>query len=246
MKIDSEVIKFLKGDTFQTSFTINLSKSKHDNISREAFITDMTRGTRVIHIGCSDHIKVINEKIKTKTWLHKLLTDNSEKCIGIDIDKESIVYIKTELGYNNVYQGDITTDHFDEIKSDMWDYAVFGELIEHLNNPVNFLSIFREKYGENVKRFIITVPSVYNRRQFRNMLNYKEVINSDHRFWFTPYTISKVVSSAGYTPEKITFANLVSLSVPELILRRLKQWLGMKSKYPFYYFNTIIISGRIN
>lgn len=246
MKIDSEVLKFLKGDTFQTSLTISLSKSKHDNISREAFITDMTKGTRVIHIGCSDHIQVINEKIETNTWLHKLLTDNSEKCIGIDIDKESIDYIKNELGYKNVFRGDITSDHFDEIKSDKWDFAVFGELIEHLDNPVNFLKSFKEKYGENVTRFIITVPGIYNRRQFRNMLNYKEIINSDHRFWFTPYTISKVVASAGYIPEKITYANLVKLSFPELITRKLRQLIGIKVKYPFYYFNTIIISGRIS
>jgi len=94
MKIEPDVLKFLKGDTFQTSLTISLRKSKHDNISREVVITDMVKGTKVIHIGCSDHIQVINEKIKTNTWLHKLLTDNSEKCIGIDIDKESIEYIK--------------------------------------------------------------------------------------------------------------------------------------------------------
>jgi hypothetical protein len=178
--------------------------------------------------------------------LHKLLTDNSERCIGIDIDKESIEFIKNELGYKNVFQGDITSDHFDGIKSEKWDYAVFGELIEHLDNPVNFLKNFKERYGENVDRFIITVPGIYNRRQFRNMLNYKEIINSDHRFWFTPYTISKVVTSAGFIPDKITYVNLVPLSVPELIIRKLRQLTGIKVKYPFYYFNTIVISGRIN
>lgn len=246
MKIEPDLLKFLKGETFQTSLTISLSETKHDNISREAVITDMVKGTKVIHIGCSDHIQVINEKIKTNTWLHKLLTDNSGKCIGIDIDKESIDFIKNELGYKNVFQGDITSDHFDVIKSDDWDFAVFGELIEHLDNPVSFLKSFKEKYGENVSRFIITVPGIYNRRQFRNMLNYKEIINSDHRFWFTPYTISKVVTSAGYIPEKITYANLVSLSVPELISRKMRKAFGIKVKYPFYYFNTIIISGKIN
>jgi hypothetical protein len=245
MKIEPEVLKYLKGQTFQTSLTVTLSNSKHDIISREALITGMVKGKSVVHIGCSDHIQIINEKIKTYTWLHKLLTDNSERCIGIDIDKESIEFIKNELGYKNVFHGDITTDHFDGIKSEKWEYAVFGELIEHLDNPVNFLKSFKERYGENVSRFIITVPGIYNRRQFRNMLNYKEIINSDHRFWFTPYTISKVVASAGFIPENITYANLVSLSVPELITRKLRQFAGINVKYPFYYFNTIVISGRI-
>jgi hypothetical protein len=245
MKIEAEVLKFLKGETFQTSLTVTLRNSKHDIISREALITEMVKGKSVIHIGCSDHIQVINEKIKTNTWLHKLLTDNSERCIGIDIDKESIEFIKNELGYNNVFQGDITTDNFDVIKTVKWDYAVFGELIEHLDNPVNFLKSFKERFGENISRFIITVPGIYNRRQFRNMLNFKEIINSDHRFWFTPYTISKVVASAGLVPEEITYANLISLSVPELITRKLRQLAGIRVKYPFYYFNTIVISGRI-
>jgi hypothetical protein len=245
MKIEAEVLKFLKGETFQTSLTVTLRNSKHDIISREALITEMVNGKSVIHIGCSDHIQVINEKIKTNTWLHKLLTDNSERCIGIDIDKESIEFIKNELGYNNVFQGDITTDNFDVIKTVKWDYAVFGELIEHLDNPVNFLKSFKERFGENISRFIITVPGIYNRRQFSNMLNYKEIINSDHRFWFTPYTISKVVASAGLVPEEITYANLISLSVPELITRKLRQLAGIRVKYPFYYFNTIVISGRI-
>ena len=40
------------------------------------------------------------------------------------------------------------------------------------------------------------------------MMNYLEIINSDHRFWFTPYTITKVLVSAGYNPEKITYSNL--------------------------------------
>jgi len=78
------------------------------------------------------------------------------------------------------------------------------------------------------------------------MMNYLEIINSDHRFWFTPYTISKVLVSAGYNPEKIHYANLQSLSIKELITRKIKRIIGMKTEYPFYYFNTIIITGNIN
>jgi hypothetical protein len=245
MKIEPEVLKFLKGDSFQTSLTVNIGKSKHSIISREAAITGMIIGKSVIHIGCSDHQQIINEKIKNNAWLHKLITDNAEKCIGIDIDRESIEFIKNELDYKNVYYGDITSDVIDIIKVNNWDYVVFGEIIEHLDNPVDFLKVFKENYGENVNRFIITVPNIYNRHQFRHMLNYKEIINSDHRFWFTPYTISKVLVSSGYKPDKITYSNLQSLTIPELIIRKLKLIAGIEVKYPFYFFNTIIISGNI-
>ena len=115
-----------------------------------------------------------------------------------------------------------------------------------IDNPVNFLKVFKEKYGAKVSKFIVTVPSIYNLHQFKNMMNYLEIINSDHRFWFTPYTIAKVLVSAGYNPEKILYANLQSLNIKELIIRKIKQVTGMKTEYPFYYFNTIIITGNIN
>ena len=246
MKFDPWVLKYLKGDAFQSSLNVEIGREKHKIISREAAITEIIRNMEVIHIGCSDHIQIINDKLKTNTWLHKLISENAKKCIGIDIDKESIEFIKKELGYQNVFHGNILTDEFKEIKECRWDYAVFGEIIEHLDDPVNFLRVFKTRYGENVSRFIITVPTVYNQRQFTNMINYREVINSDHRYWFTPFTISKVLVSAGYNPEKIIYSNLLSLNISELIMRKIKRITGMKVEYPFYYFKTIIITGSIN
>jgi hypothetical protein len=245
MKIDSQVMKYLKGDSFQTSLNVEIGKEKHEMISRESAITGIIKGASVVHIGCSDHIQVINEKIKNNIWLHKLITDNAKACIGIDIDRESIEFIKKELGYTNVFHGNILTDELKEIRDAKWDYAVLGEIVEHLDDPVHFLKTFKAKFGENISKFIITVPMIYNIRQFTNMMNYREVINSDHRFWFTPYTISKVLVSAGYSPEKIIYSNLQSLSMTDLVKRKLRRILGLRISYPFYYFNTIIITGNI-
>jgi hypothetical protein len=246
MKIEPNVLKYLKGEAFQSSLNVEISKEKHRMITRESAITEIIRNTDVIHIGCSDHIQIINDKIKNNLWLHKLITENSKKCIGIDIDKESIEFIRSELGYQNVFYGNILTDEFKNITETKWDYAVFGEIVEHLDDPVHFLKVFKTKYGEYVSRFIITVPTVYNKRQFTNMMNYREVINSDHRFWFTPYTISKVLASAGYNPDKIIYSNLQSLNTRDLVKRKIRKILGMKIEYPFYYFSTMIITGNIN
>ena len=76
--------------------------------------------------------------------------------------------------------------NFPEITGSRWDYAVFGEIIEHIDDPVHFLKTFRQRFGGSVNRFIITVPNIYNKQHFTNMLKYREVINSDHRYWFTP------------------------------------------------------------
>jgi len=246
MKIEPDILKYLKGDAFQTSLTVDIRKTYYNVISRETAITEIIKNKDVIHIGCSDHIQVINEKIRNNIWLHKLISENAKSCIGIDIDKESIEYIKKELGYKNVFHGNILSDEFKNITESKWDYVVFGEIIEHLDDPVNFLKVFKIKYGKNVSKFIITVPSIYNKRQFANMMNFREVINSDHRFWFTPYTITKILVCAGYNPEKISYSNLQSLNIRDLIKRKIQKIAGIEVKYPFYYFNTIIISGNIN
>lgn len=246
MKIDPQILEFLRGSSFRNDFTFEFEKSGYPGISRASFITQVIEGKDVIHIGCSDHIQIIDEKLKSNTWLHKLITEKAKNCIGIDIDKESIDYIKNKLGYQNVYQGDIITDKLSIINDRKWDYVVFGEIIEHLDNPGSFLRTFKERFGTSVLKFIITVPNVYTKNQFGNMLKFKEIINSDHRFWFTPYTILKILVSAGFKPEEISFANLQKLNTYELALRKVRRLLGFQIKFPFYYFNSIIVSGEMN
>jgi len=245
MKIEPEILKYLKGEAFSSSITVEFERICHEVLSREAVITGIIEGKNVIHLGCSDHIPIIQEKIRNNTWLHKLITDNAKRCIGIDIDRESIDFLKNELGYQNVYYGDVLKKNINTITERKWDYVVFGEIIEHLDNPVNFLQIFKNRYGDFISKFIITVPNIYNRNQFRNMMKFKEIINSDHRFWFTPYTISKILVSAGFRPEKVIYSNLSRLNFFELAIRKIKRLLGIQVRYPFYYFNSIIVTGDI-
>lgn len=246
MKLDEEIFKYLKGEKFSNSLSVEYDRTRYEAISREAAIISLIKDSNVIHIGCTDHIPLIPEKIANNKWLHKLITDNARKCIGIDIDRESIEYVKKETGYENVVCGNILTDDFPEITAGKWDYAIFGEIIEHIDDPVHFLKTFRQRFGGSVNGFIITVPNIYNKHHFRNMLKYREVINSDHRYWFTSYTISKVLVAAGYTPEKIIFSNLNSLTRVQLAVRKIRKLAGMKIKYPFHSFKILIVTGKLS
>ena len=246
MEITPDILRYASGEEFSNSLEFNLGKAKYRAVSREEAIVDIIRKSDVIHIGCSDHVPLIREKIKNNKWLHKLITESSNSCLGIDNDRESIDYLIRELGYKNVVHGDILTNEIPEISTKKWDYAVFGEVIEHLGDPVNFLSTFRTKYGKNVNRFLISVPSIYNRVNMNVMLRYREVINSDHRFWFTPYTIIKVATSAGLKPERLEFANTMNLSFFELAIRKIRRLAGLPVNYPFYFFKTIIVTGSFS
>ena len=246
MEFNKQLLQYLKGEKFSNSLIINLGREKHEDRTRENAIIDLIKDLNVLHIGCSDHIPVIREKLAVNKWLHKLLTDNSKVCLGIDIDKESIDFVKQELNFKNVIYGDIISGDINEIIKAQWDFVVFGEIIEHLDNPVYFLQRFKERYSKCVKKFIITVPNIYCKNSFKNMLKYNETINSDHRFWFTPYTISKILIMADLTPEKIIYSNLINIGNTGFLLRRIKRFLKIPVKYPFYFFKTIIITGNIN
>lgn len=245
MKIDHKLKKFLIGKEFSNGYQLKL-EAKHKEQRRENLIISIIKNKRIIHLGCLDHIPLIEEKIKNRTWLHGLITDEAKYCLGIDINKKGIDEVSEKLHIDNMIFGDIIKDDITEItNTDKWDYIVLGEILEHINNPVNFLQTIREKYKNHINQILITVPNVLTLSSFKHLKNNFEVINSDHRYWFTPYTILKVLFEAGYNVSEIEFANRIPLSYRKLIIRKIKNKLGIDVEYPFSYFSTIVVTAII-
>ena len=117
----------------------------------------LAKGKRVLHIGCCDHIGLIDEKIAKRTWLHGLLLESAEECLGIDIDSEAVDYVKS-LGYGGVYCCDILEDFPEELKGHHFDLVILGEIVEHLDSPVEFLRALHSCFDYNYE-LIVTVPN---------------------------------------------------------------------------------------
>ena len=142
--------------------------------------------------------------MKAGVYLHKQLSQVSAKCLGIDINAEAVEYIKSK-GINNVIIEDITKSDISQIKNEKWDYLLLAEMLEHIDNPVEFLRKIVENYKNNIGSFIITVPNAFGLIHLGNVLNLgKEIVNSDHRYWFTPYTLWKVIHQAGLYLDNLT------------------------------------------
>ena len=86
-----------------------------------------------------------------------------------------------------------------------WDYLVAGEIVEHLDNPVEFLRLLNERYKQRVDKIIITVPNAFRINNLTFSMKGQECINTDHRYWFTPYTICKVVHRANFVIEQLLY-----------------------------------------
>ena len=205
MRFDSNIIPYLEGKEFSNGLIIPIS-AETENMDRFTFIEKKCFGKKVIHVGFADHIPLIPEKIKTNKWLHARLLKVCSQCIGIDVDKEAFDYVKNNYTYPDLYLHNVITDPpLPVIVQQQWDFMIMGEILEHVNDPVSFLKQLHEKYGTHVKQLIITVPNAWDFTNIRMAKNHKEFINTDHRFWFTPYTLAKVGIESGWRPAEFDF-----------------------------------------
>jgi len=205
MKPDKEMQAYLTGAAFSSGcrFFIKEDKNRLDRIS---WLEDLCRNKKVIHVGCVDHnMETIERKRQHGLWLHERLVQSASLCLGIDTHREGILYLREKLGDRNAVSCDLEKDECQEIMQGQWDYLLMPEVLEHVDNPVAFLKAVREKFMGRVSRLVVTVPNAFRLINFRAAFQNHECINSDHRYWFTPYTLAKVLVRAGYNIESLLF-----------------------------------------
>lgn len=226
---------YLSGNSFSNGGIINLGDDSTDILYRDDYLLSIAKSKNILHLGFVDHLPLIDEKIKRGNWLHKKLMDVSNICYGVDINKEGIQYIQDKYGYKDLFVLDILTDNIpDVILHTNFDYILIPDVIEHIGNPVAFLSAIRQRFKNNVAKIIITTPNATRYDNVINTFKNIECINTDHRFWFTPYTISKIVIDAGYKINSLDFFEHGELSKRQFI----KKWII--TKYPAFKDNIII------
>lgn len=201
MKLSASSSDYLSGDKFATAYSLDLQFDRKDYqlYSRIDLLRKLAAGKKMIHVGCVDHdIATITKKLGSDQWLHRILTAASTRCLGIDIHVEGIQYIRDQLGIADVEAADITAGPCAAIVADTWDHMLLAELVEHIDNPVEFLTRIHANYRDHVGSLLVTVPNAFAMRNYKHAKKGRERINSDHRYWFTPYTISKVLDAAGF------------------------------------------------
>lgn len=209
MKFEEEDYGYLNGGKFSNAYHMKL----RENIlyDRLTAIIRLTEGKRVLHVGCCDHIPLIEGKRKKQEWLHGLLDASCRLVVGVDIEQEAVDYVNSRR-YSKypVYCLDITAPGaMCKLPKYEFDFVILGEIVEHVNNPVYFLESLKRNldlYGFTGK-YIITVPNALSMPRNGSFRQGIEVVNSDHKYWFTPYTISKVMAEAGIKPEKLLFSS---------------------------------------
>tara|TARA_B100000214_G_C23876496_1_gene585195 strand:+ start:157 stop:924 length:768 start_codon:yes stop_codon:yes gene_type:complete len=246
LKNNSNIIELLNGNLFDSRMKFDISNlATSEPLNRIESLLKITHGYKVIHIGCGDHLELIDDKIKKKIHLHSLLIESSSDCIGFDLEEKSINHLKSKYKINQVYKADITDEVFDFKnfnKNTDWDFIILGEIIEHLNDPIGFLKCIKNKFTSYSNEILITAPNAYS---YQHVLSYNkdkvELINSDHRFWFTPYTLLKIISLSGIEVNELYFADPATNHQKSFFKKIIKSFSPSYSKFhPSHLSSTLI------
>ena len=100
------------------------------------------------------------------------------------------------LGFDNVQQLDIfSAEAPAALQHQAPDVVLVPDVIEHLSDPAAFLRRLRLCLPQ--AQFLVSVPNGLSLRNACHTLRGREQINTDHRAWFSPFTLLKVLADAG-------------------------------------------------
>lgn len=185
-------------------------------IARNDLITDLVRDKHVLHVGCADHGPLIEAKRANGTYLHDLIANSAKTLTGVDVNESALAEMR-RLGIAELYTPDtLPADR-------AFDLVVAPDVIEHVHDVNRFLRSVAG-YGAPV---LITTP---NAMRLRNRRLWKEeIVNTDHRYWFSPYTLAKSLVDAGLTPKSFWYTDVAKLTRGALV----RPWeLILKRRFP--------------
>lgn len=197
MEFDNHLTKHLNGELFSNSLDVNLGGTISFPKRRLDCLAHICKGKRVIHFGCADHPPLIASKLKKGRYLHEILKNCTDKLVGLDFNKEGIDIMQDTFNYSDVFCFDLFNPQIPAaLENQKFDYIVMGEILEHVDDPVDFLKRMKSVFSNLCQSIIITVPNIACIDRYKSIKKNTENINTDHRYWFTPYTLAKVITRA--------------------------------------------------
>ena len=185
---------YLSGQSFSDDLPYRPEIIGHQE-SRGDLLESWVAGRGVLHVGFADHAPMIARRVAEGHWLHARLTRAARACHGIDINAEAVA-IARGLGFSNVSILDVFSASVPEVMRELAvDLVLVPDVIEHLSDPAAFLRRLAQCVPQ--AEFVVTVPNALALRNSVQAARGVERINTDHRAWFSPFTLSKILFDAG-------------------------------------------------
>lgn len=168
---------------------------------RNDSLTRLIAGGRVMHLGFADHGPLIASKRAQGVWLHDQVMARSAACVGVDINAQAVL-LAQNLGVPALHCLDIFSSEFSKLAADFAPtHLLLPDVLEHLHEPVAFLQRLAQVMPQ--VPLLVSVPNGLSLRNTVHGLSGVERINTDHLCWYSPFTIAKLLSRGGYSPQTL-------------------------------------------
>lgn len=155
--------------------------------NRNTKIIEKCRGKKVLHLWATDW-PYTREKYEKWVLLHDQITKVASQTLWLDLDEDSIQYLRTKW-IDNIIQVDFNVlENIDFVP----DVIIFGETIEHIMNYEHFFSQIKKVMTPDTE-LIITTPNATCLIIVLLSLVRIELVHPDHNAIFTIGTLTQLV-----------------------------------------------------
>jgi 2-polyprenyl-3-methyl-5-hydroxy-6-metoxy-1,4-benzoquinol methylase len=149
--------------------------------------------------------------IESDQWLHAPLDSESNRCLGIDIDKTGIKKMQQQ-------SYDVTVgDAQDFVLDETFDVIVAGEIIEHLTNPGGLFKSSKEHLCDG-GLLIITTPNPFALVRFFTYISpfHDFQVFKEHVSWFDRTTLKQFAKRYNFIETDYHFPVADSFGITQL------------------------------
>lgn len=174
--------------------------------SRVDYLRSVSRGKRVLHVGCVD-APFLEERLAAQNHLHVLLSQTASHVVGVDIDREGILALAA-LGFDVICDNVETPSILQDLEP--FEVVIAGEVIEHSDNPGLFVDSLKPLLkSEGV--LIVTTPNAFRWYNPLFVLFKREFVHPDHTGWYSYATMCKLLRRHGFCVSEVGVSNLQKL-----------------------------------
>jgi 2-polyprenyl-3-methyl-5-hydroxy-6-metoxy-1,4-benzoquinol methylase len=172
----------------------------------------------VLDVGCSDHGRRPATAGARAKWLHGLLVDAGYSVLGIDLLDDELEWMRDQ-GYEVAR---VDAQAMPDL-GEPFDSIVAGELLEHLENPGQFLAGCRRNLKDD-GHLILTTPNafglVWQLAYLKHRRGYDRTFNLEHTCWYCAQTVRQLLEREGFAINSIRFVDDLRPEASESALYR--------------------------
>ncbi|MBP9049969.1 MAG: methyltransferase domain-containing protein [Alphaproteobacteria bacterium] len=170
----------------------------------EGFLMDSVAGKTVLDIGICEHTQ---ERMDSPKWKHRMIKNCAAHVTGVDIIEDLVTRLKSE-GYDaRLCDATSETD-----LGERYDVVHVGDVIEHVDSPVNLLK-FAARHLKPDGKIIARTPNPYCYSYIWGMLkNGTDKSNLEHMFYVCPTHALEIGRRAGLKLNKYYVENKQGVS----------------------------------